>query len=146
MTEPRHGFDEALISGYLDGELTQGEAQRVRIHLEDCTSCREIAEEMTTLKEATMGSRFQVPLDTQWDETPRGGTSRLLRNAGLVVGLVWITAMTMWLIWELANDPEGLVGLLLVGGFMLSVGLILASVLIDRRRELKTDRYRRVQK
>jgi hypothetical protein len=146
MTEPRHGFDEALLSGYLDGELTQGEAQRVRLHLEDCTTCRETAEEMTTLKKATMGSRFQVPLDTQWDETPRGGSSRLLRNAGLAVGLVWITAMTMWLIWELANDPEGLVGLLLVGGFLLSAGLILASVLIDRRRELKTDRYRRVQK
>ena len=35
MSEKQHGFDEALISGYLDGELTQGEEQRVRLeHLD----------------------------------------------------------------------------------------------------------------
>jgi predicted anti-sigma-YlaC factor YlaD len=145
MNEPKHGLDEALISGYLDGELSQGEAQRVRIHLEDCVGCRAIADELGKLKEATMSSEFKVP-DDGWDETPRGGTSRILRNAGLVVGLAWIVGIVMWLIWELANDPEGLVGLLLVGGFLLSAGLILASVLIDRRRAMKTDRYRRVKK
>ena len=145
MNEPTHGFDEVLISGYLDDELTQGEAQQVRIHLEDCATCRATAAELQKLKEATMSSDFKVP-DDGWDETPRGGASRILRNAGLLVGLAWIVGLTMWLIWELANDPEGLVGLLLVGGFLLSAGLILASVLIDRRRAMKTDRYRRVQK
>jgi len=145
MNEPQHGFDEALISGYLDNELTQGEAQRVRIHLEDCATCRATADELKKLKEATMSSEFQVP-DDGWDEAPRGGASRILRNAGLLIGLVWIVGIAMWLIWELANDPEALVGLLIVGGFLLSAGLILASVLIDRRRAMKTDRYRRVQK
>ena len=146
MSDPRHGFDEALISGYLDGELTQGEAQRVRIHLEDCADCRATANELKKLKEATMSSEFKVPDDSSWNEAPRGGTSRLLRNAGLLIGLIWIVGIGMWVIWELANDPEALVGLLLVGGFLLSAGLILASVLIDRRRDMKTDRYRRVQK
>lgn len=146
MTEQRHGLDEALISGYLDGELSQGEAQRVRIHLEDCARCRQTANELSTLKEATMGSRFQVPPDTQWDEAPRGRTSRLLRNAGLLVGLAWMVGLGLWLMWDLAHDPEALPGLLIVGGLILPAGLILASVLIDRRREIKTDRYRRVQK
>jgi anti-sigma factor RsiW len=146
MSDPRHGFDEALISGYLDGELTQGEAQRVRVHLEDCAPCRATADELKKLKEATMSSEFKVPDDNSWNEAPRGGASRLLRNAGLLIGLIWIVGIGMWMIWELANDPEALVGLLLVGGFLLSAGLILASVLIDRRRDMKTDRYRRVQK
>lgn len=145
MSEPKHRFDEALISGYLDGELTQGEAQRVRIHLEGCAECRATADELRKLKEVTMSSEFKVP-DDGWDEAPRGSVSHLLRNAGLVVGLAWIIGLVMWLIWELANDPEALVGLLLVGGFLLSAGLILASVLIDRRRAMKTDRYRRVKK
>lgn len=145
MTDPRHEFDETLISGYLDGELTQGEAQRVRLHLEDCTACRALADEITKLKEATMSSEFKIP-DDGWDEAPRGSTSRVLRNAGLLVGLVWLAGLGMWLIWELANDPEGLLGLLLVGGFVLAAGLILASVAIDRRRASKTDKYRRIQK
>lgn len=144
MNEPNHGFDEALVSGYLDGELTQGEAQRVRIHLESCTDCRAVADELARLKEATMSSAFKTP-DDGWDESPRSPASRRLRNAGLVMGLAWIVTLTTWLIWELANDPEALVGLLLVGGFLVSAGLILASVLIDRRRAMKNDKYRRVQ-
>ena len=54
MTTP-HDFDEALISGYLDGELTQGEAQRVRVHLEDCVECRKTADRLGQIKEATIG-------------------------------------------------------------------------------------------
>ena len=56
MSETQHGFDEALISGYLDRELTQGEAQRVRLHLEDCAECRSLADEITRLREATMAT------------------------------------------------------------------------------------------
>ena len=145
MNLPQHGFDETLISGYLDGELTQGEAQRVRLHLEDCAECRATASELAQLKEATMSSDFKIP-DDGWDESPRGDVSHLLRNAGLLVGLAWIVGLTMWLIWELAQDPEALIGLLLVGGFLVSAGLILASVLIDRRRAMKNDRYTKVQK
>ena len=33
-------FDDALLSGYLDHALTQADEQRVRIHLEDCATCR----------------------------------------------------------------------------------------------------------
>jgi predicted anti-sigma-YlaC factor YlaD len=145
MNQPQHGFDEALISGYLDGELTQADAQRVRLHLEDCIECRAVADELAQLKEATMSSEFKIP-DDGWDETPRGGASHLLRNAGAVVGLAWLFGMTLWLIWELANDPDALIGLLLVGGFLVSAGLLLASVIIDRRRTIKNDKYRRVQK
>lgn len=145
MTEPRHGFDEALISGYVDGELTQGEAQRVRVHLEDCEACRAIAAGLTRLQEATMGSRFQVPQDLQWDESPRGRSSQLLRSAGLVIGLAWLISLFGYLIIELAGSDDVL-GVLLVGGFVLSAGLILASALLDRRLAQQTDRYRRVKK
>ena len=145
MTEPRHDFDDALISGYLDGELTQEEAQLVRIHLEDCVTCRKTADEMSRIREATMGSQFHVPQDTQWDEAPRGSTSRLLRDAGLVIGLAWLVAVIGYLLVELVGS-EDLVGILLVGGLLVSAGLILASALLDRRDALKSDRYRRVKK
>ena len=145
MTEPRHDFDDALISGYLDGELTQEEAQLVRIHLEDCVTCRKTADEMSRIREATMGSQFHVPQDTQWDEAPRGSTSRLLRNAGLVIGLAWLVAVIGYLLVELVGS-EDLLGILLVGGLVVSAALVLASALLDRRDALKSDRYRRVKK
>ena len=145
MTDSPHGFDEALISGYLDGELTQGEAQRVRVHLEGCAECRTTADELTRLRETTMGSKFEVPPDTSWDEAPRGRTSRLLRNAGIVIGLAWIVGIVAFILVEMANEDD-LAGLLFVAGLLLAGGLLLASAIIDRRTELKTDRYRRVKK
>jgi anti-sigma factor RsiW len=145
MTDPRHHVDEILISGYLDGELTQGDTQRVRIHLEDCPACRATADELTKLKEVTMGSKFQIPRDLQWDEAPRSSASRLARDAGLVIGLAWLVAVIGYLIVELAGT-EDVLGILLVGGFVLSAGLIIVSVLLDRRDAYKTDRYRRVKK
>jgi anti-sigma factor RsiW len=145
MTESQHHFEEAYISGYLDGELTQADTQRVRIHLEDCATCRSNAEAMSAIKEATMGSRFQVPRDMQWDESPRGHTSRRMRDAGLVIGLAWLIGSIGWLIAELAGSGDVL-GVLLVGGFVLAAGLILGSVYLDRRETGRSDRYRKVEK
>ena len=144
MSEPRHAFEESLISGYVDGELTQSEAQRVRIHLEDCAACNDTADELTKLREATMGSAFQLP-DEDWGEAPSGGASRVLRNAGIVIALAWLVGLVGYIILELANS-EDILGILLVGGFVLAAGLILASVVIDRLAARKTDRYRRVKK
>jgi len=144
MSEARHAFDEALISGYLDGELAQGEAQGVRIHLEDCAACSQTAAELAKIRGVTMGSAFQVPND-DWGEAPRGGLSRVLRNAGIVVALAWLVGLVVYTIVELANS-EDLLGILLLGGFVLATGLILASVLIDRMEARKTDRYGRVKK
>ncbi len=85
-----HTFDDTLISGYLDGELTQGSEQAVRVHLETCERCRTTAEELRTIKEAAMGTRFEVPEDLQWDETPRSTGSRLAQRAGwLIAGSGW---------------------------------------------------------
>ncbi len=145
MSQTEHGFDEALISGYLDRELTQGEAQRVEVHLQDCPRCRALADELVSMKEATMLSEFRIP-DDGWDEAPRSGLSRTLRNLGLAVGLLWFAGLGMWLLWELAQEPEAVMGLFLVGGILLAAALLLGSAIIDRRRAIKHDRYRRIQK
>jgi len=146
MNEKQHGFDEALISGYLDGELTQGEEQRVRLHLEDCAECRSLADELRRLREATMATEFQVPKDTQWDETPRGGVSGFFRNFGWLILLVWFVGMLGYALWQMAIETEDLFEVVIVFGIWFGFGLVLLSVLIDRLKTLKTDRYRRVKK
>jgi len=147
MNERSHTFDEALISGYLDGELTQGDSQRVRLHLDECAECRHVADQLLELKEATMTTEFQVPEDTQWDETPRGAASRILHSFGWLAAIAWVVGLGAYLIWQIATGSqsvefEGLIGF----GLMLAFALVFASALIDRLKTRKTDPYRRVKK
>ena len=83
-------FDDTLISGHLDGELTQAAEQRVSIHLEDCSHCRTLLGDLQEMREATMSTEFQRPDDDQWDERPRGTTSLLTRGTGWVLAAVWL--------------------------------------------------------
>lgn len=87
-------FDETFLSGYLDRALVQGDEQRVRVHLKGCVSCRALLDELTSMRDATMSSTFELPRDEEWSETPRTGASRLLRGLGwrLMPGPWWSPA------------------------------------------------------
>ena len=141
-----HRFDEALLSGYLDGELHQGEEQRVRLHIQECARCRELVTELTRMREAAMTTKFPMPDDRQWDETPRGGLSAFLRNFGWLLLVAWVVGLSGFMIWHLVTDGENLVEKLLVFGMWLGFGLVFLSVLLDRLKSYRTDRYRRVEK
>ncbi len=147
MTNPcAHHFDQTLLSGHLDGELTQADEQRVRIHLEDCADCRTQYEELRELREATMTTQLDQPRDLQWDERPHGLFSSLSRGFGWLVLVVWAAGTAGFALWQLATGPEDLVGKLIVFGGLFGVGLLFASILVDRLRSARTDPYREVQK
>lgn len=140
-------FDEALLSAYLDRELTQAASQRVRVHLEDCGHCRRIVNEMQTLRETTMSTRFPTVEDREWDERPRGALSRVLRWAGWGLILVWLAAVAFLGVRELIQDPatrwhEVALVFALFGG----TALLLLSILLDRLASRGSDRYRRIEK
>lgn len=144
MTEAR--FREELLSGYLDGELTQAEEQRVRLHLEDHPEARAQLEEMRQMREATLSTTFRVPEDRQWDERPQGPASLLARGAGWVLVLAWAVAMVAFGLWQLGSGPRSFLVTLLACGAVGGFGLLFLSVLLDRVRAARTDRYRRVVK
>ncbi|MCU0303995.1 MAG: zf-HC2 domain-containing protein [Thermoanaerobaculales bacterium] len=141
-----NGFDQTQLSGFLDGELTQAADQRVRLHLEDCAACRAVSDELLRLREATMTTRLDHPRDLEWDERPRGLLSGLSRGLGWLVLAFWAAATTGFALWQLATSPEDLTAKLIVFGGLLGVGLVFVSVLVDRLRSARTDRYREVQK
>lgn len=142
----QHGFDETLLSGYLDGALTQQETQRVRLHLEVCDSCRRTADEMKTIREVTMTSAFTTPPDDQWDERPRGRASRLSFGIAWTIIVAWIVGLLGFTLGHLWSGPESLTEKLLVFGAITGFALLLLSVLIDRITRLQSDRYRRIEK
>jgi len=139
-------FAEELLSGYLDGALTQGDRQRVRLHLEDCPDCRARFQEMTTLREATMTTRFAIPADDQWDETPRGALSLWSRRLGWALVVTWAAGLACFLLWQIAAGPESLLEKTVIFGGILGVVLLFISVLSDRLRAIPTDRYTQVHK
>lgn len=148
MTDRRQtdSFNEALLSGYLDGELTQAEEQRVRLYLEDHPEARALIEEMKTMRDASLSTRFESPPDEGWDERPRGPFSRLFRGLGWILVLGWIGGLTAYGAWQFATSPEGWLGKLLFVGSVSGVALLFLSILLDRVKSAKTDRYRRVLK
>jgi len=139
-------FEPSLISGYLDGELTQADAQRVRLRLEDDAEARAIYEEMKRMREATISTEFKLPADDQWDERPRGGLSLLSRGLGWLMVILWTLGLTAFTLWQVAVSAAGLLPKLLVFGAFSGFGLLLVSVLLDRLRTAPGDRYRRVEK
>ncbi len=141
-------FDEALLSAYLDDELTQEESQPVRLHLEECASCRRLFEQMKELREATMTTPFPVFDDGQWDERPRSGLSRILRTVGWAMLLAWVGGVTYMALGELAVEAAGmsLRDLALAFGLIGGGLLVFLSILLDRLQSYRSDRYRRVQK
>jgi predicted anti-sigma-YlaC factor YlaD len=141
-----HSFDERLLSGHLDGELTQAEAQQVRIHMEDCESCRALFDQLKLMREASMSTPFATPDDEQWDERPQAGASRLFRGTGWFFLMAWLAASLGLALWCFITEPGDPLLKLLVFSGALGIGLLFLSVLVDRLRSAKTDRYRRVKK
>ena len=139
-------FDEALLSGTLDGVLTQGDDQRVRLHLEQCADCRRLMDELVETREATRTTRFALPTEDQWNEAPRGATSFMARGFGWALLMVWCVALAGYGLWEFLTSPGDFWVKLTVFGLLSGVGLLFISVLIDRIKASRTDRYNEVEK
>jgi len=142
----RPAFDESLLSGHVDGELTQADNQRVRLHLEECPSCRALVDDLQQIREAAITTDFPVPSDDEWREAPRSLGSLWIRRLGWVLVVVWMLGAG-WLavqgfIEGSAAWYEKALIVILAGGPL----LLFVSVLLDRLRALKTDRYGRVEK
>ncbi len=147
-------FDEALLTGYVDQALTQSDEQRVRVHLEQCPKCRTQVRDMKQLRETTMGSTFETPRDDQWSEAPRTGASWTFSRIGWMLVILWAVGVAGYALWEVWIRPtlwagsldEPLGRKLAVFSGVLGFGLLFASVLLDRLKSFKTDRYREVRK
>ena len=139
-------FDEELLSGYLDGALTQGDRQQVALHLEGCDACRAEVADLSALRAVARGTAFALPSDEQWGELPRTAGSRVLRLGGWTLVLVWLAVVLGCGLVELTRSSVLAWERVAVAGAVAGFALLLLSVLLDRVHDLRHDRYRRVQK
>ena len=136
-----------MLSAWVDNELTQGESQRVRIHVESCAECGKEVGELLRLKQLTAEARFTEPPDEALDRIERALSVRGPRNAGWLMLCAGIGAWLLWTGWLFIRDwqtpsPEQLIPAAIVIG----VVLLFASVVRERLMELPHDRYRRVRR
>ena len=134
------------LSGYLDGELTQQQRQRVALHLEDCTECARLLDELTDLR-ARMGQsdlsglpqdEWREDMDDSGVTLSRGLGWLLLIGAGVIIGAI--------VVFEFLTDPGlGAGWKVLISAFYLGWLGLFVSVLRQRLIERKTDRYKDVE-
>ena len=140
------GQIDQRLSGYLDGELSQGERQRVEIHLESCPKCREAFEEMSQLRTAVGELRFGQLSQEDWSEIMTDATIRTSRGAGWILYVVGILVLCGYAGYCFAVDPA--VNALVksgVGAVVLGLSLLFISVLRERLLTRKADKYEDVQ-
>lgn len=136
-----------MMSAYLDRELTQGEEQMVRVHLEDCGECRRAYDEMVRLQEMTRALRFEAPPEDRMRELEKSLMVQAPRRLGWLFVLGGLTAWVIYAAvmyvrhWRPPTAEELIAAAVIIGFLML-----LASVTVERVRQLPHDRYRRIRK
>jgi len=138
---------DELLSGFIDGELTQQDRQRVRLHCEICKVCNSNLEQLRSLRQA-IGQAQLSDLDQDiWRETMEDTTVKATLGLGwllLIGGLLIGVGLGVY---EIVTSPSSmtLVEKLIVGGIYGGMLLIFISVLRQRLIARKTDRYKDVE-
>ena len=149
MANKTNGIDEhvgELLSGYLDGELTQQQRQRVEIHCEACKECEKNFEELQVLRESIGKARLSELNQDVWRERMDNATVRTTRGIGwlLILGGV-LVAMGIGVYEFVFDSSLGLVEKLVVGAIYGGFVVLFFSVLRQRLIERKTDKYKDVE-
>lgn len=138
---------DELLSGYIDGELTQQEQQRVRVHYESCRECESNLSELRALREKIGEARLSDRARDHWRETMNDTATKTSRGLGwlLLIGGLLLAAGIGVYEFVLSMPSMSLTEKLIVIGIYGGLLLIFVSVLRQRLIERKTDKYKDVE-
>jgi ferric-dicitrate binding protein FerR (iron transport regulator) len=135
-----------LLSGMVDGELTQQERQRVTLHCEQCEACRNDLAELRALRERLGNSSLSEAGEDTWRETMNEPVVANTRGLGWLLFLAGILAVAGVGMGAFIVDPSIPVGMkLILAAIYGGLALLLISVLRQRLIERKTDKYKDVE-
>jgi anti-sigma factor RsiW len=136
-----------MLSAYLDGELTQADRQRVRLHLETSEECRRELKELEAVKHLTAQLEFRNPPDVMMDALEARVSVQAPRRFGWSVLVI---ALCSWVVYAVVLAIRNLrwpsIPELLGGGVVAGLVLVFLSVLRQRVLERPHDRYRKVRR
>ena len=137
-----------LITGYVDGELSDAERRKLEDHLAACEACRRELDECATIKEHLTMIKFKEPSDAELERYWRSVYNRLERGAAWILFSLGAIVVICWgaflAIEEMIKDP-GISIVLKVGVVALIVGgvVLFVSLVRERLTLRKTDKYSR---
>ena len=135
-----------LLSGYIDGELTQGSRQRVELHIDSCAKCHQAYEDLVRLQHDVGKMSFDELSQSEWSTIMNDMTVRSSRGTGWLLFVVGTLIIVTYGAFQFAVDDT--VPALIkssVAAIVLGIVLLLFSVLRQRLITSKTDKYRDVE-
>jgi len=138
------------LSAYLDDELTQQEQQRIYLHLQNCPSCKALADDLLQMR-GDLKSAVLTSVDTE--HLPKVFADRSARRLAFVGWALVIAAVLLLggiVSWQFIREvfSESGIGRWLGIGVIAFYGglfLLFLSVLRQRLIARKTDKYKKVQ-
>lgn len=135
-----------MLSGYIDGELTQQDRQRVRLHCEGCEFCRQQLEDLRTMRGRVGAAHLSTINDDTWRKTMNDTTVRATRGIGWLLFVGGILLAAGFAVYEIVADSSlSAFEKTIIGGIYGGLLLLFVSVLRQRLIERKSDKYKDVE-
>ena len=150
MIRHRCKENEPLLSGYLDGELTAGDRQRVELILDECETCSRYFKEINQLRRQVGGISYDKMTVTEKDEINKAvdgsvgaKVGQLLLLGGVII--VYGTGIVYLLRGLIMSDEAPWFVRVGVPTILVGVGILFFTVLFQRIQAAKTDKYKNVR-
>jgi ferric-dicitrate binding protein FerR (iron transport regulator) len=135
-----------LLSGYIDGELTQQQQQRVRIHCEACAECAHELEQLEKIRREVGKSRLSPISEDSWREHMKDPTVEMTRGLGWILFIAGVLGISGIAVYEFVIDTSMATHIKVITGLVwVGMGALLVSVLRQRLIERKSDKYKDVE-
>ena len=135
-----------LLSGLLDGELTQQQRQWVTLHCQSCETCRNDLAALRLLRERITTANLSEIGEDKWRETMDDQRIKTPRKLGWLLFIGGLLAIGIVVLVEFLFNDEVAIGIKLI---MIAIygGLasLFYSALRQRLIERKTDKYKDVE-
>ena len=136
----------ALLSGFIDGELTQQQAQRVRLHCDSCPDCAGQLEQLESLRREVGKSRLSPLSEDIWREHMKEPTVEVTRGIGWILFILGVLGVSSIAVYEFVIDSGIETHIKVITSLVwLGLGALLVSVLRQRLIERKSDKYKDVE-
>jgi anti-sigma factor RsiW len=135
-----------LLSGLLDGELTQQERQVVHLHCEECKECRVNLANLKALRERIGKAGLSEVGEDKWRENMKDPMVQTTRSIGWLLFIGGMIAVAGIALVQFISDAgmstqEKFIVFAVYGG----LAVVFLSVLRQRLIERKTDKYKDVE-
>jgi len=138
-----------LLSGYVDRELTQQQAQRVQLHLDSCAECRRLHGDLKNMKEQLRQLSYPISDEAMLEKLENDLFASGARNFGWILlgvgALFAVVAGTVAFFMFLAAPDVPVLVKLFNGLFVIGGAALFVSVVRERVMTYKKDKYRNVK-